>query len=262
MASLQFLLAIGGGWPYEFHRGSAFFWSATDTTVNTAFAMRISSREECTIEFPNRKYALSVRCLNDTGVAVKPCKNGTEDNCVYGELVDNRDGQTYKTVKIGDQVWMAENLNYEVDSSFCYNDSAEYCEKYGHLYTWDAATVACPSGSHLPSLAEWKILIEAVGGGPIAVTALQSTSGWSNGDVGTDLFGFSVLPAGIRMGSKRDYSREGSEAYFWSSTADINEAHYMTLYYYPDRDTYHGVYFYRETKKRAHSVRCLLDSAE
>ena len=54
-------------------------------------------------------------------------------------LVDERDGQTYRIVKIGDQTWMAENLNYETESSFCYNDSTEYCETYGRLYTWAAA---------------------------------------------------------------------------------------------------------------------------
>ena len=54
-------------------------------------------------------------------------------------LTDERDGQTYKIVKIGDQTWMAENLNYKTESSFCYNDSTEYCETYGRLYTWAAA---------------------------------------------------------------------------------------------------------------------------
>ena len=68
----------------------------------------------------------------------KVCKTETEDNCEYGELTDARDGQVYKTVKIGRLWWMAENLNYEVEGSYCYNDSAEYCAKYGRLYIWSA----------------------------------------------------------------------------------------------------------------------------
>ena len=67
------------------------------------------------------------------------CKTEKKDNCEYGSLTDDRDGQTYKTVKIGEQIWMAENLNYEELNSYCYNDSAEYCAKYGRLYTWAAA---------------------------------------------------------------------------------------------------------------------------
>ena len=134
-------------------------------------------------------------------------------------LKDARDGQTYKTVKIGGQWWMAENLNFETDSSFCYNDEESNCTKYGRLYRWAAAVGksesecgyghtcslpsgniqgVCPSGWHLPSLTEWDSLIDAVGGVSISGEVLKSTSGWNDSGNGTDVFGFSALPAGRR----------------------------------------------------------------
>jgi hypothetical protein len=83
---------------------------------------------------------------------------------VMGVMVDSRDGQTYKTVTIGTQIWMAENLNYETTNSYCYDDDPSNCSKYGRLYTWAAATKACPIGWHLPSDDEWNTLFTAVGG--------------------------------------------------------------------------------------------------
>ena len=97
-----------------------------------------------------------------------------------GILTDSRDGQTYRTVKIGNQVWMAENLNYETANSYCYQDSVSNCTKYGRLYTWAAAKAACPSGWHLPTEVEFKELVATVGGSSTAGKMLKSTSGWDD----------------------------------------------------------------------------------
>jgi uncharacterized protein (TIGR02145 family) len=221
-----------------------------------------------------------------------PCKTETEDNCEYGSLTDDRDGQTYKTVKIGEQWWMAENLNYaytdvpfKYDSytsdstSWCYFNDAANCAKYGRLYTWAAAMDSvgtwstngmgcgyymvcsptnpvrgiCPEGWHLPDTTEWSALFTAVGG-KTAGTMLKSTEGWISNGNGSDAYFFSALPAGNRY-SDGDFYHEGNNALFWSSTEnDSNRAYGMNLHY--DRD---GAYLLSSNKYRGYSVRCLKD---
>lgn len=199
------------------------------------------------------------------------CNVKTDENCIK----DDRDGLTYKTVNIGDQVWMAENLNYEVDSSFCYNDSAEYCEKYGRLYRWAAAIGksegkcgygytcslpsgiiqgVCPSGWHLPDSTEWETLFDAVGGRSTAGAVLKSSFGWKNGGNGSEAFSFSAHSVGIR-GYSGSYYGEGDNAYFWSSTDyDSNEAYSVCLNY--GRDYANLSYI---SKDHGFSVRCIRD---
>ena len=143
-------------------------------------------------------------------------------------LTDLRDGQTYRTVTIGDKVWMAENLNFNYDGmfdhSYCYNDIEENCDKYGRLYQAKAAIAACPNGWHLPDSLEFVALIEAVGGEDVAREKLKSTSAWPDGENCTDEFGFAALPTGYRdgpMGSVRDeaiYVHLGDGTAFWSSS--------------------------------------------
>ncbi|WP_405341929.1 fibrobacter succinogenes major paralogous domain-containing protein [Fibrobacter sp.] len=217
-----------------------------------------------------------------------PCKTETEDNCEYGELVDDRDGQTYKTVKIGDQWWMAENLNYAYlqptktldSSSFCYNDSASYCEKYGRLYLWSTAMDSagtwsangkdcgnevecsptypvrgvCPEGWRLPSEDDWDTLIDVVGGQSVAGAKLKSTSGWNGSGNGTDAFGLSVLPAGV-VSYDGDYGSEGYSTGFWSSTEYISSLAYCMESSYIIDNGYVNVC----NKYLGYSVRCLKD---
>lgn len=169
------------------------------------------------------------------------------------EMTDSRDGQIYKTVKIGDQIWMAENLNFKVDSSYCYNDSAKYCTKYGRLYSWAAANRACPDGWHLPTIDEFETLFDAVGGESIAGKKLKSASGWKNDGNGTDGFGFTALPAGIRYGKDIYYNYEGDHANFWSSVKNGSDsAKYVNMFYDYDnaRQLVHD-------KNDGMSVRCL-----
>jgi uncharacterized protein (TIGR02145 family) len=112
-------------------------------------------------------------------------------------------GKTYKTVKIGEQTWMAENLNYEAEGSRCNDDNPDNCAKYGRLYNWETAMKVCPKGWHLPSNAEWEKLFRFVDGdtgtkspydSKTAGKYLKARSGWKKGGNGTDKYGFAALP--------------------------------------------------------------------
>jgi len=148
-----------------------------------------------------------------------------DDLCVTGisfdiYAVDSRDAQTYRTVKIGTQTWLAQNLNFKADDSKCYGNKDSNCAKYGRLYTWETAKKACPSGWHLPSDEEWQTLEDFVGN-KVAGTKFKAKSGWNKDDKGksgngTDEYGFSALPGGYGFsGGGFDYV--GDTGYWWSS---------------------------------------------
>lgn len=130
-----------------------------------------------------------------------------------GTFVDERDGQVYKYTTIGNQVWMAQNLNYAIDGSSCYYTDDD-CREKGRIYSYSLALRACPSGWHLPGNNEWKTLIENIGGENYAGYRLKATYGWTPlnpGDAsnGSDECGFSALPAKVS-----DKSDDGIKAYF------------------------------------------------
>lgn len=177
------------------------------------------------------------------------------------KMVDSRDGKTYKTVKIGDKVWMAENLNYQTGESKCYDNKPENCDKYGRLYVWRDAVTACPEGWHLPNkqeLEDLKITAgQKAGDIDMAGTVLKSSTGWKvnsgKSGNGTDGLGFGALPAGSYFSDLDDFHDEGNYALFWSSTEySSNDAYYLVL-----DCSYEGACVYDYDKSSGFSVRCV-----
>ena len=192
------------------------------------------------------------------------------------------DGYDYAVVEIGDQCWFAENLRTTVyaDGSAIlevtdntawaglstgarcdYDNDASNVATYGRLYNWYAATNAselCPTGWHVPTDDEWTALETYVGANGHSGTegaALKAASGWESGGNGTDDFGFSALPGGIRGYDDGYFPNAGSYGNWWSSSPSGGSAWFRFLYYgNPSVGRYDG------SPRYGFSVRCLRDA--
>lgn len=192
--------------------------------------------------------------------------------------VKDADGNIYRTVKIGKQEWMAENLKTtrfnngdvigttvpankningekKLDYQWVYDGKEENANIYGRLYTWHAAMDKrglCPQGWHLPSIAEWAALAESLGGVSLAGGKLKETgtSHWQTPNVGaSDATGFTAVPGGGRL-SDGTFNDMGTGAIWWTDTGDG--------YYLNYSDGYLHRYFF--VKSSGFSVRCVKDS--
>ena len=140
-------------------------------------------------------------------------------------FTDSRDGQSYGVVKIGEQTWMAANLNFETAGSFCPEGDSRNCKRLGRLYSWAEASSVCPEGWRLPTKADFEKLIAEMLKGGVASSkgdvgaALKAKDGWFKKGNGSDVLGFKALPAGYR-GADGKFDGIGGYAYFWSATED------------------------------------------
>jgi uncharacterized protein (TIGR02145 family) len=172
-------------------------------------------------------------------------------------VVDSRDGQSYSTVTIGTQTWLAENMNYATTSgSYCYNNDPSNCTTYGRLYTFTAAADACPSGWHLASDVEWMSLETTLGmaANQLSVNGETTPRGTTEGTalkVGGSS-GFNAQLGGYATGP--DFYLLGTDGYFWTSTQASTEIWRRHV----DSSTPYLYRFENPPASFAISVRCLM----
>ena len=232
------------GGNFEFEGDNAFFWSSTERNRDYAWYMDLHSNNNANLNYDLKQSGFSVRCVKDevseqmssSSVTSKNVIRSSSDSetrlssssvsvayvkpstVVKGTLTDERDGKTYKTVKIGTQTWMAENLNYAYtgvpfivgdyisdSTSWCYDNDPANCAKYGRLYTWSAVMDSvgtwsengkgcgykttcsatypvrgiCPEGWHVPDTTDWETLEIAVSGSDPAGKKLKAAPKWN-----------------------------------------------------------------------------------
>ena len=180
-------------------------------------------------------------------------KSTSGDTPSVSTFTDNRDGKSYKKVTIGEQTWMAENLNYAVEGSKCYANNSDFCARYGRLYDWNMAKESCPVGWHLPSDDEWTTLINYVG--TTVGKKFKSRSGWhERSGNGTDEYGFSALPGGLGAADNSDdFIGAGYASSWWSATeSNAYDAWARSIIETVDRED--------DVKTALFYVRCLQDA--
>ena len=195
------------------------------------------------------------------------------------KTVTDVDGNTYKTVRIGNQVWMTENLRttkysdgtaipnvtddnqwYSKNSIWCnYNNDSQNDKIYGKLYNWHAVKKGklCPTSWHVPKASEWEKLVEFLAAKE--GTDLKSTSGWNENEDGTsgngtDDYGWFALPGGYRQ-NNGDFGRIGINGSWWSLSKKNGEY----AWNFGLEASSSSISQYYSDKKFGLSVRCIKD---
>jgi len=205
----------------------------------------------------NTDYYWYVRATDEHGLTVTgplwrfTSQDGLGGDPQFGTFTDTRDGRVYKTVKIGEQWWFAENLDYDSPNSVYYNNDETTYKDYGHLYNWEEAKEACPLGWHLPSEEEFKTLQELATNKASKILSIRQNS------ISTNETGFSALLAGYWSSYSESFRLFGRYAGFLSSTEN-NSTTVIDMSISDeeenDRITFHGV-----DKNDRESVRCIKD---
>ncbi|MCE6991097.1 FISUMP domain-containing protein [Dyadobacter sp. CY323] len=194
-----------------------------------------------------------------------------------GKFSDKRDGKSYKTITIGEQVWMAENLDYQSKTgSWSYDNDPKNAKTYGRLYNWETAKNVCPSGWHLPGDDEWKAMEIYLGMKPTQANVdryrgtdqggkLRSTGTIEAGDglwaapnkLASNESGFSAIPGG-NLEADSTFLLKGHYGFWWTSTENSSRNAWYRFLSFMDPE----VIRYPTSKNLGFSVRCVRDSSQ
>ena len=164
------------------------------------------------------------------------------------QFTDSRDGKTYRTVAIGNQIWMAENLAYKPDGGYfwIYNNNENFGERYGYLYSWKTACKVCPSGWRLPGKGDFNRLKDYVGNSQNKLKSL----------------GFKVLYSGYRSRTRGVYDAIGGSSKWWTKTKTVvrrgdpyNDETAWGFGFYKSRDEFSIIDY--DINNYGYSVRCI-----
>ena len=171
-----------------------------------------------------------------TAIVIEDEINSGSSNTCIESMTDPRDGQSYCTITIGNQTWMAENLNYQSPNSVCFDNNAFYCIEYSRMYLWEefmngasssnnipsGVQGICPNGWHVPSQAEWQVLF----------SNYSSTSEAYSNLIEGGASGFNAIKGGygLHFSSAQIFSGLGSVGYYWSSTQLMNGIQYYYVF--------------------------------
>lgn len=249
----------------EGHVGTAYGWgiARTQAEADKIATQNVLKRSNGKIA-PNHVWA----CNSTDKTRLKVIKNDDSD---------------VKTVKIGSQVWMAENLSvshfrngdviplaknadeWEIAGettkpiSRVLEDNPVNEKKYGRYYNWYAATDSrgvCPAGFHVPSKAEWEVLINTIGGLAASGRKLRSKESWKQ-QAGTNDYGFNALPMGSVSSGGTRFDGVGGSVGFWSSTPQNNKYVWYFSLLYDDSNSYNGLNRY--PREAGRTIRCIQD---
>jgi len=222
------------------------------------------STETCTPSYSDTALITSASSTNETGY-----------------FTDKRDNRTYKWVKIGKQVWMAENLGYlpavspstdgsgtdaryyvqgyEGSFTFAAKASANFL-KSGVLYNWPAAATACPSGWHIPGVKEWATLANSLGGKSSAGFSMKTIENWNSSILNANnMSGFTALPGGARLASGGFSTANQLSANWWTDSLSTNSSEAFACSLYPNNT---ALSTYKSNLQNGYSIRCVKDSVD